>query len=85
MRLIDVDKIPFRCAYEGDCMASDEKCENCSYYVCDYKEIQNQPTAYDVEKVVAELESLSARYGKEDFAIKGIIVKAIDIVKGGVE
>lgn len=56
MRLIDVDKISFRCAYEGDCIASNEKCKNCLYYVCDYEEIQNQPTAYDISKVVAELE-----------------------------
>lgn len=45
--------------------------------------IDAQPTAYDVDKVVAQLEELKRRYGIEEFAIKGIICKAIEIVKGG--
>lgn len=71
-RLIDVDKISFRCSYSGDCMASDDKCEKCSYYVYDYEEIQNQPTAYNVDNVVAELEERTVflknctKYGNEN-------------------
>ena len=45
--------------------------------------IDAQPTAYDVDKGVAQLEELKRRYGIEEFAIKGIICKAIEIVKGG--
>lgn len=45
--------------------------------------IDEQPTAYDVDKVVRQLEELKRRYGIEEFAIKGIICKAIEIVKGG--
>lgn len=45
--------------------------------------IQNMPTAYDVDKVVEQLEELERRYGIEEFAIKGIICKTIEIVKAG--
>lgn len=45
--------------------------------------IDAQPTAYDVDKVVEQLEELKRRYGIEEFAIKGVICKAIEIVKGG--
>lgn len=45
--------------------------------------IDAQPTAYDVDKVVEQLEELKRRYGIDEFAIKGIICKAIEIVKGG--
>lgn len=45
--------------------------------------INNMPTAYDVDKVVEQLEELKRRYGIEEFAIKGVICKAIEIVKGG--
>ena len=44
MRLIDADKISFRCAYNGDCMADEKKCKKCADYVCDFEEIQSQPT-----------------------------------------
>lgn len=48
--------------------------------------IQNMPTAYDVDKVVEQLEELERRYGIGEFAIEGIICKTIEIVKaGGVE
>lgn len=43
--------------------------------------INEQPTAYSVDKVVEELEDLKNRYDKNDFAIRGIIEKAIKIVK----
>lgn len=45
--------------------------------------IDKQPTAYDPDKVVEQLEELKRRYDIEDFGIKGIICKAIEIVKGG--
>lgn len=44
MRLIDANVINFRCSYSGDCMADEEKCKKCSDYVCDFEDIQNQPT-----------------------------------------
>lgn len=45
--------------------------------------IKKTPTAYNPDKVVEQLEELKRRYGIEEFAIKGIICKAIEIVKGG--
>lgn len=51
-------------------------------------EIDKQPTAYDVEKVVAELEEAkgSLPETEEDWNYCGAIEEAIDIVrKGGIE
>lgn len=45
--------------------------------------IDAQPTAYDPDKVVEQLEELERRYGIGEFAIKGIICKTIEIVKAG--
>lgn len=42
-----------------------------------------QPTVYDPDKVVEQLEELKGRYNSVDFGIKGIICKAIEIVKAG--
>lgn len=40
----------------------------------------------DTEKVVTELEEVKGRYGKEDFAYRGILEKVSEIVsKGGVK
>ena len=47
--------------------------------------VMEQPTAYDVDKVVKQLEELEGRYNSVDFGIKGIICKAIEIVKAGGE
>lgn len=47
------------------------------------KFIKKQPTAYDVDKVVEYLEELRDRFNKKDFAIRGIIEKAIEKVKAG--
>jgi acetolactate synthase small subunit len=48
--------------------------------------VKELPTAYDVEKVVEQLEELRDRFAVEDYHIRGIIEKAIEIVrKGGVE
>lgn len=80
MRLIDADEIGL----------TDFEIVMCNG---DYKEalkmlldeIQNKPTSYSVENVVAELEELRDRYddGIKNFAIRRIIGKAIEIVKQG--
>ena len=49
MRLIDADAINFRCSYDGTCTASEEECKKCADYVCDFEDIQNQPTIDCVE------------------------------------
>lgn len=41
------------------------------------------PTAYDLDKVVEQLEELGDRFDKKDFAIRGAIKKTIEIVKAG--
>ncbi len=43
----------------------------------------SESKTYDPDRVVKQLEELKRRYDIEDFAIKGIICKAIEIVKGG--
>ena len=47
--------------------------------------VNDMPTAYSVENVVAELEELRDRYddGIKNFAIRRIIENAIEIVKQG--
>ena len=48
-------------------------------------EVEEQPTVYDIDGVVEELGELKKRNDKNDFAIRGIIEKATEIVKlGGV-
>ena len=56
MRLIDADNVNFYCNYEGDCMGNIDKCKECENYICNFRDIQKQPTAYDIDKVVEELE-----------------------------
>ena len=99
MRLIDADNLIFRCSYQGTCMASHEQCLKCSYYVIDAEDIADTPTAYDVEKVVEELEYelTLAEKQKEECVFKGMpyydrtegyivaTTNAIEIVKGGVD
>jgi len=66
-RLIDADAISFRCSYGGMCMGDIEDCRSCEYYVCNYEDIQNIPTVYDVEKVEAELEkNCHIKYEQDD-------------------
>jgi hypothetical protein len=48
-----------------------------------FDKISNLPTAYDVDKVVEQLEELRDRFDKKDFAIRGVIEKAIKIIKAG--
>ena len=56
MRLIDADNISFYCNYEGDCTGDIDDCKECRNYICDFRDIQEHLTAYDVNKVVAKLE-----------------------------
>lgn len=55
MRLIDADNISFYCNYEGDCTGDIDDCKECKNYICDFRDIQEHLTAYDIDKVVEEL------------------------------
>ena len=89
MRLIDADSINW---WKGE----DENGN--AVYVLDKRDIDKEPTAYDIEKVVKELEGVKMRYfltiantgnEKSDFAYENVgnaLDKAIEIVKhGGVD
>lgn len=45
--------------------------------------LEKYPISYDVDVVIEYLEELRDRFNKKDFAIRGIIEKAIEIVKAG--
>lgn len=45
--------------------------------------LEKYPIFYDVDVVIKYLEELKDRFNKKDFAIRGIIEKAIEIVKAG--
>lgn len=62
MRLIDADNINFHCNYDGDCTGDIDDCKECGNYICDFRDIQEQPTAYSVDEVVEELEERSKEY-----------------------
>ena len=83
-RLIDAGKLNFRCNYNGDCSGDISHCKECDDYVLDYRDIQEQPTAYDVDKVVERLEETKAYmlYENMNADVKWID-KAIEIVKAG--
>ena len=89
MRLIDADKIDFNEAFVGASeFAQDTR--NAAQMLID-----NQSTAFDVDKVVEQLEGLKMRYfltiantgdTDKDCAYENIantIDKAVEIVKGG--
>ena len=96
-RLIDAEKLNFHCNYNGDCSGDVSHCKECDNYVLDYRDIQEQPTSYDTDKVVEQLEDVGQKmsesksiqkYGKSSPAnhryYKAVSVKrAIEIVKGG--
>ena len=94
-RLIDANELNFVCSYNGMCMGTNEKCKKCEYYVCSFEDVQNQPTAYDPDKIVEQLEQeaelthlnkMEERVGKKQtvgFALG--IRDAIKIVKGGLD
>lgn len=89
MRLIDADKIQFKCTYHGDCR--NKECKRCPAYMCSYSEIDEQPTAYDKDEVVEELNEQwnDVSYIDDDMYYIGVangLADAINIVKrGGVE
>ena len=58
MRLIDANKLNFHCNYNGDCLGDISHCKECDNYVLDYRDMQEQSTAYDVDKVVEELNKI---------------------------
>ena len=87
MRLIDADNISFYCNYEGDCTGDINDCKKCGNYICNFRDIQEQPTAYDIAKVVKELKTDSSvkLYGSQNSDNYMIPVnRAIEIVKQGV-
>lgn len=83
-RLIDAGKLNFHCNYNGDCLGDISHCKECYNYVLDYRDIQEQPIAYDVNKVVEQLEETKAYmlYENMNADVKWID-KAIEIVKAG--
>lgn len=91
MRLINTDKLKEAIEKEKD--DNDYTCRLCMESTKEI--IDEQPTAFDVDKVVEQLEELKMRYfltiantgdADKDCAYKNIantIDKAIEIVKGG--
>ena len=86
MRLIDADKLNFYCNYEGDCSGDILHCQERGNYVLDYRDIEDQPTAYDIDCVVGQLKTDSSikLYGSgnsNNYLIP--LENAIEIVKAG--
>ena len=80
MRLIDADKINFNEVFVGASeLAQDTR------YIAQIL-INRQPTAYDVDKVVEQLEELRKECEDplQDYDPNYFIDKAIEITKGGV-
>lgn len=74
MRLIDADKLKhvIHCAYSDDLEI--------------FEKIDEQPTAFDVDEVVQQLETLiedKVSESGDDWYTAQCLNKAIDIVKGG--
>lgn len=83
MRLIDADLLKKNCKCTGE-FEDYFKCVSLSELA---KVIDNQPTAFDVNKVVKQLDKASDYYefdeqGKENVQMINL-TKAIEIVKGG--
>ena len=91
MRLIDADNINFHCNYDGDCTGDIDDCKKCGNYICDFRDIQEQPIAYDLDNVVEELEKLADEsykayciaFNSDDRAEYDAYTNAIEIVKQG--
>lgn len=86
MRLINADKLSFHCNYEGDCSEDISHCQGCDNYVLDYRDIKDQPTAYDIDRIVGQLKMDSSvkLYGSgnsNNYLIS--LESAIEIVKAG--
>ena len=89
-RLIDAEKLNFHCNYNGDCSGDVSHCKECDNYVLDYRDIQEYPTAYEADTVVAELEMKidNAEFDEmlsrdEKDAYMDAYRRAIEIVKCG--
>lgn len=75
MRLIDADKIDFRAVFGGENeFAKDVR--NAAQMLID-----NQPTSYDVDKVVEQLEEFRAELAQ--FGADGILTDMIEVVRAG--
>mgnify|MGYP003467110205 CR=1 FL=1 len=84
MRLIDADNISFYCNYEGDCTGDIDDCKECKNYICDFRDIQEHLTAYDIDKVVEELKLHSFEFGTDSIPAHYLrFNEAIEIVKQG--
>lgn len=82
-RLIDVEELPFYCKYEGYCTRNISYCQECDDYVLEYRDIKDQSTAYDIDKVVEQLKKEFKKYYGDNWDKAPYLVKAIDIVKTG--
>lgn len=84
MRLIDADNISFYCNYEGDCTGDIDDCKECRNYICDFRDIQEHLTAYDIDKVVEELKLHSFEFGTDSIPAHYLrFNEAIEIVNQG--
>lgn len=83
MRLIDADELKEELSQQWFIDILLTKTNSNDMYSALAEKIDSQPTAYDVDKVIEYLEELRDRFNKKDFAIRGIIEKAIEIVKAG--
>lgn len=83
MRLIDADELKEELSQQWFIDILLTKTNSNDMYSALAEKIDSQPTAYDVDKVIEYLEELRDRFNKKDFAIRGIIEKAIEKVKAG--
>lgn len=83
MRLIDADELKEKLSQQWFIDILLTKTNSNDMYSDLAEKIDSQPTAYDVDKVIEYLEELRDRFNKKDFAICGIIEKAIEKVKAG--
>lgn len=83
MRLIDADELKKELYQQWfmDILLTQRNSEDMFFALA--QKIDEQPAAYNVDKVVERLDELEGRYNSVDFGIKGIICKAIEIVKAG--
>ena len=81
MRLIDADELKEELSQQWFIDILLTKTNSNDMYSALAEKIDSQPTAYDVDKVIEYLELLRDRFNEKDFAIRGIIEKAIEIVK----
>lgn len=91
MRLIDADRQIERvknhnycrmCRYSDDCYVADGEQITCEKYLI--RDIEEQPIAYDVDKVCEELERVRRFYcDTDDFKVRMVLDCAIDIVRRG--